>query len=137
MLYLLDSNVVSELRKKKSMNTGVLNFFQSIDSAEVYLPVQTIGELRRGVENLRNRGDVSQAKKIEGWLNLILSEYSDRIIEFDADCAQVWGRLMSPHNQNAVDKQIAAIGLIHGMSIVTRNVKHFAGTGTTLINPFI
>jgi len=137
LLYLLDSNVVSELRKKKSMNTGVLNFFQSIDSAEVYLPVQTIGELRRGVENLRNRGDVSQAKKIEGWLNLILSEYSDRIIEFDADCAQVWGRLMSPHNQNAVDKQIAAIGLIHGMSIVTRNVKHFAGTGTTLINPFI
>jgi len=137
LLYLLDSNVVSELRKKKNMNYGVGNFFQSVDSFDVYLPVQTIGELRRGVENLKHRGDGPQAKKVEAWLNLIVSEYSDRIIGFDDDCAQVWGRLMSPNNQNAVDKQIAAIGLIHGMTVVTRNVKHFVGTGVVLTNPFI
>jgi len=137
LLYLLDSNVVSELRKKRNMNSGVLKFFESVDSSEIYLPVQTIGELRRGVENLKHRGDGVQAKKIEAWVNLIQSEYSDRLIEFDADCAQVWGCLMSPNNQNAVDKQIAAIGLIYGMTVVTRNVKHFAGTGVPLNNPFV
>jgi len=70
------------------------------------------------LKTLKYRGDVVQAKKIENWLNLILSEYSDRVIEFDSDCAQVWSRLMSPHNQNPVDKQIAAIGLIHGMTVL-------------------
>lgn len=119
------------------MNSGVLKFFESVDSSELFLPLQTMGELRRGVENLKHRGDVAQAKQIETWLNLIQSEYSDRLIEFDAECAQVWGRLMSPHNQNAVDKQIAAIRLIHGMTVVTRNIKHFAGTGVALNNPFI
>ena len=119
------------------MNSGVLKFLESVDSSEIYLPVQTIGELRRGVENLKHRGDGVQAKKIEAWVNLIQSEYSDRLIEFDADCAQVWGCLMSPNNQNAVDKQIAAIGLIYGMTVVTRNVKHFAGTGVPLNNPFV
>jgi predicted nucleic acid-binding protein len=137
LLYLLDSNIVSEFRKKKNMNPGVLNFFQAVDASDVYLPVQTIGELRRGVENLKHRGDGPQAKKVEDWLNMVVSEYSDRIIAFDDDCAQVWGRLMSPNNQNAVDKQIAAIGMIHGMTIVTRNVKHFVGTGAILNNPFI
>jgi predicted nucleic acid-binding protein len=137
LLFLLDSNVVSELRKKKNMNPGVEKFFQAVDSFDLYLPVHTIGELRRGVENLKHRGDAPQAKKVEDWLNLIVSEYSDRIISFDDDCAQIWGRLMSPNNQNSVDKQIAAIGLIHGMTIVTRNVKHFVGTGATLSNPFI
>lgn len=135
-MYLIDTNVISESRKAARANAGVRAFWQSAEPESVYLSAQTIGEIRRGVENIRNRGDEPQAGLLERWLNLVLGEYGDRILAFDADCAQVWGRLMSPHARNPIDKQIAAIGLIHGMTVVTRNVEDFAGTGVPLLNPF-
>ena len=79
---------------------------------------------------------LKQAGLLEQWLDTITQEFSQRILNFDADCAQVWGKLMSPHPQNAVDKQIAAIALIHDLTIVTRNSGDFAGTGVKLLNPF-
>lgn len=135
-VYLVDTNVVSEARKGKKANIGVQKFWQTVDESELYLSVQTIGEIRRGIENIKRRGDLPQAGKLERWLDLILDEYSDRILNFDAECAQVWGRLMSPHNQHQIDKQIAAIALIHGLTVVTRNVDDFRGTGVELQNPF-
>lgn len=106
------------------------------EAADLYLSVQTIGEIRRGVENIRARGDQAQAARLETWLNLIVDEYADRILVFDTDCAQVWGRLMSPHASNPVDKQIAAIALIHGLEVVTRNVQNFSIAGVNVLNPF-
>jgi predicted nucleic acid-binding protein len=104
---------------------------------DIYLSVQTIGEIRRGLENLRHRGDITQSKKLEKWLDQIVDDYSDRILEFDEECAQVWGRLMSPHHQHPIDKQIAAIALIYDLIVVTRNTDDFRGTGIGLNNPFI
>lgn len=136
-MYLIDTNVVSEARKGKKANPGVQKFWGNVDADDLYLSVQTIGEIRRGIENIQHRGDLPQAKKLEKWLNQIVADYGDRILAFDEACAQVWGKLMSPHNQNPIDKQIAAIALINGLTVVTRNVDDFRGTGVELQNPFI
>ena len=138
-MYLVDTDVISELRKKKNANVGVIAFFKEASSSDValYLAAMTIGELRRGVELARYRGDAQQAQTLERWLDRLLSDFGDRILAFDADVAQVWGRLRVPHPENPLYKQIAATALIHDLVLVTRNVKHFAATGVKLFNPFV
>lgn len=136
-MYLVDTNVISEARKGAKANSGVRKFFQETDASDLYISAQTIGEIRRGVENIRQRGDNSQAKKLEKWLDLVVSDYADKILSFDEECSQVWGRLMSPHPQHPIDKQIAAIALIHDLIVVTRNVDDFRGTGVGINNPFV
>ncbi len=136
-MYLVDTNVISEARKGAKTNAGVKKFFQETDPDNLYLCVQTIGEIRRGLENIRHRGDLPQTRKLEKWLALLVTEYSDRILTFDAECAQVWGRLMSPHPEHQIDKQIAAIALIHDLTVVTRNVNDFRGTCVEIKNPFV
>ncbi|MDP2762700.1 MAG: type II toxin-antitoxin system VapC family toxin [Sideroxyarcus sp.] len=135
-MYLIDTNVISEARKGSKANPGVRGFFKETDAADMYLSAQTIGEIRRGIENIRHRGDIPQAKKLEKWLDVIVGDYADKILSFDDECAQVWGRLMSPHPQHPIDKQIAAIALIHNLTVVTRNVDDFRGTGVKIKNPF-
>ena len=135
-MYLVDTNVISEARKGKAANIGVQKFFKTTTAADLYLSAQTIGEIRRGLENIRYRGDLPQAKKLEKWLTLVVTDYADRILTFDEECAQVWGRLMSPHHQHPIDKQIAAIALMHDLIVVTRNINDFRGTGVGLNNPF-
>lgn len=90
-MYLVDTNVISEARKGSRANAGVVAFFRSSLAADLYVCVQTVGEIRRGVENIRRRGDLLQAAQLEAWLNLVTKDYGDRILGFDADCAQVWG----------------------------------------------
>lgn len=135
-MYLLDTNVVSELRKGVRANAGVTAFFASLKPEEIYLAVQTIGEIRRGVENIRGRGDREQAERLETWLEALVSEHAMRILDFDLECAQVWGKLLSPNPQHPVDKQIAAIGLIYDLTVVTRNTADFQSTGVRLFDPF-
>ena len=136
-MYLIDTNVVSEIRKGRKANKGVRDFWKSVDSDSIFLPVQTIGEIRHGIEKIANRGDDTQANVLERWLNQVIVEYSDRILVFDEDCAQVWGKLMSVQIQHPIDKQVAAIALIHGLTVVTRNVDDFEGTSVKIINPSI
>jgi len=136
-MYLVDTNVISEARKGLKANLGVKEFFQKTDADDIYLSAQTIGEIRRGLENIRQRGDLPQSRKLEKWLDLVVDDYADRILSFDEECAQVWGRLMSPHPQHPIDKQIAAIALIHDLIVVTRNVDDFRGTGVEIKNPFV
>ena len=135
-MFLVDTNVISEARKGKRANPGVQEFFRTADPGDLYLAVQTIGEIRRGLENLRHRGDLAQAGKLESWLELLVADYADRILGFDSECAQLWGCLMSPHQQHPIDKQIAAVALIHDLIVVTRNSDDFRGTGVRLRNPF-
>ena len=97
----------------------------------------TIGELRRGVDLIRHRGDQSQADLLEAWLQRILTDYSDFILSFTATEAQVWGRLRVPQAQNAIDKQIAATALTYDLTLVTRNVQDFDKTCVRLLNPFV
>lgn len=138
-MYLLDTNVVSELRKKEQMNTGVSAFFDNAERAasKLYLSAITIGELRRGVELIRDRGDTAQASALESWLMGLLEEHEQNILPFGSAEAQVWGRLRSPHHEHALDKQIAATALIYDLTLVTRNIKDFKETGVKLLNPFI
>ncbi len=136
-MYLIDTNVISEIRKKQ-VNKGVNEFLNTVinKNIKLYISVITIGELRRGIELIRHRGDIKQAHQLEKWLELILMEYQDSIINIDEDVAQLWGKLRSPHPENALDKQIAATALIYNLTVVTRNDKDFNNTGVTVLNPF-
>lgn len=137
-MYLIDTNVISESRKGAKTNNGVREFFDRMASHQtpLYLSVVTIGELRRGVELIRHRGDKVQAKQLEKWLAQLVKHYDDYILDVDPDVAQLWGRLRVPHHENALDKLIAATALIHNLTVVTRNQSDFAKTGVTVINPF-
>lgn len=135
-MFLVDTNVVSELRKGPRADAGVLEFVGN-PGHEMFLPVQVIGELRSGVEALRRRGDLPQAKLLEEWFELILTEYSTRILSFDLQCAKIWGTLMGVNDQQIVDRQIASIALVYDLTVVTRNTTHFAGMGVRVLNPFL
>lgn len=137
-MYLLDTNVISELRRHERANPGVLAFFRELVDREApaFISVITVGELRRGVELIRYRGDRAQADALEGWLQTVMAEYADNILAFGPEEAQIWGRLRVPYPKSAIDKQIAATALIYGFTLVTRNLQDFAGTGVTLLNPF-
>ena len=138
-MYLVDTDVISELRKKEKANRGVVAFFDEVarSDAPLFLAAVTIGELRRGVEVIRHRGDGRQAAVLERWLGKLLVDFGDNVLPFDSDIAQLWGRLRVPHPENPLDKQVAATALIHDLVLVTRNVKHFTGTGVKIINPFV
>jgi len=137
-MYLVDTDVISEVRKGVKANQGVRNFFDITDrdAVPLYLSVVTIGELRTGVERLRHRGDITQAKRLERWLDQITKAYAEVILPIDEEIAHVWGRLRVPNPENPLDKQIAATALIHDLTVVTRNTPHFAPTGVRLLNPF-
>ena len=138
-MYLVDTNVISEARKKSRANPGVIEFFDRVASAgdPVYLSVITVGELRRGVELIRLRGDTEQARLLEDWLAAVLEQYADKVLAFDVDAAQVWGRLPIPNPEHALDKQIAATALVYDLTVVTRNAADFAGTGVKVMDPFV
>ncbi len=137
-MYLIDTNVISEARKKSKANKGVRAFFKQViaDDTQMFISVVTVGELRRGVELIRYRGDVRQVNQLENWLAALLTEHQDKILDINQDIAQLWGRLRVPHPENALDKQIAATALIYELTVVTRNHKDFAKTGVCVLNPF-
>jgi predicted nucleic acid-binding protein len=137
-MYLLDTDVISEIRKGEKANPGVQAFFSdtSRESVDLYLSVVTLGELRQGVERIRHRGDDAQAKLLERWLIQVTTTYAESILSFVEETAHVWGRLRVPNPENPLDKQIAATALIHDLTVVTRNTEHYAPTGARLLNPF-
>ncbi len=137
-MYLVDTNVISEGRKKSKANKGVRAFFKQVikDDIQIFISVVTVGELRRGVELIRYRGDIRQANQLGNWLAALLAEHQDQILDINQDIAQLWGRLRVPHPENALDKQIAATALIYDLTVVTRNHRDFVKTGVRVLNPF-
>ncbi|MGG1948543.1 type II toxin-antitoxin system VapC family toxin [Trinickia sp. NRRL B-1857] len=137
-MYLVDTNVVNEVRKRDRADKGVMAFFRQAaqKDADLYLSVVTVGELRRGVEIIRHRGDEHQATRLEKWLEGVLGEFASNILAVDEEIGQLWGRLRVPHPEHSLDKLIAATALIHDLTVVTRNVDDFAGTGARVLNPF-
>lgn len=137
-MYLIDTNVISENRKGYRANVGVRDFFKrvTLDETPIFLSVVTVGELRRGVEMVRHRGDTLQANRLDKWLTQLLRTHEDFILDVDPDVSQLWGRLRVPNHENALDKLIAATALIHNLTVVTRNHDDFSKTGVRVLNPF-
>jgi predicted nucleic acid-binding protein len=136
-VYLVDTDIVSRSRRRLPASDGVVAFFRAAAERDVplYVSAITIGEIRRGAELMRHRGDNDQAHRLATWLDQVVESYGEHILAFDQDVAQVWGRLRVPHPENPLDKQIAATALVYGLVLVTHNVRHFAGTGVELLDP--
>lgn len=134
-MFLLDTNVVSELRKGARANPGVATWIASVDDNDLFLSVLVAGELRQGVERLRLR-DPTAATHLDRWCSALVDSYAERLLPVDARVADLWGRLNVPDPISAVDGMLAATAIVHGLTLVTRNVKHVARTGVTLQNPF-
>lgn len=135
MNYLVDTNVLSELRKRDRADASVVDWFRKREATELFLSVLTIGELRRGVEGIRRR-DASSALALERWLDRILRDFRDRIIGVDRAIAERWGRLGIPDRVPDVDGLIAATALENDLVVVSRNTKHISMTGARHMNPF-
>jgi predicted nucleic acid-binding protein len=133
--YLVDTNVLSEIRKGTRCNASVAEWWSSINQDDVFISILTIGEIRKGIEKARRR-DAGFAASLEKWLSLVTSHYRDRIIEIDLEVAEEWGRLSVPNPLPAVDGLIAATAKIKGLTLVTRNVRDIARTDVAFLNPW-
>ena len=135
MSYLLDTNVVSELRKGQYCNANVAAWFASVPAPTLYLSVLVIGEIRRGIERIRLR-DVRAATALEIWLTQVVTEHRDRIFPVTQEVAEEWGQMNAIRPLSTIDSLLAATAKVHGLTLATRNVTDIAGTGVAYINPF-
>lgn len=135
MSFLLDTNVISEIRKGARCNPGVTSWFEEASSEDLYLSVLTLGELRKGIESLRRR-DAPAASALEAWLLEVESAYSERILPVDQAVADQWGRFNVPDPLPVLDGLLAATAKVHDLILVTRNLKDVERTGVACLNPF-
>ena len=133
---LFDTNVISELRKGPRMDARLHAWFEGVPDEEIHLSVLVLGELRRGVEAIRGR-DTKQAAALDRWLTRLAAYHADRILPIDATVAYEWGRLPARRTASVIDTLMAATALVHGLILVTRNVKQIDWTGVMYVNPFV
>lgn len=133
-MFLLDTVIVSELRKRQ-VDKGVLGWVSVQQESQLYLSVVTLGEIERGIEK-RRKADLAFADELAVWLESLVRLYADRILPVTPSVARRWGRLSAQIGHESADLLIAATALSHGLTVVTRNIAHFAPTGVGLINPF-
>ena len=132
-MYLLDTNVVSELRRPKP-HGAVLAWLERVDDADLRLSAVTIGEIQAGIEITRAR-DAAKAREIEMWLEALAQ--SCNVLPMDAAAFRCWARLMHRRSDDLIeDAMIAATAIVHGLVVVTRNVRDFEGFGVKVENPF-
>jgi predicted nucleic acid-binding protein len=132
-VYLLDTNVISELRKPRP-HGAVVEWFRSVPEEELAVPAIVIGEIQHGVEATRKQ-DPAKAAEIEIWLDEIMDSY--RVISMDGHLFREWAKLRARQSDElSADAMIAATARVHGLTVVTRNVKDFAVFGVRVLNPF-
>jgi predicted nucleic acid-binding protein len=131
--YLLDTNVISELRKTKP-HGGVVTWISELREEQLYLSAVTMGELQAGVERVR-QNDSSKAREIEGWMDQLAE--SSQVLPMDTECFREWGRLMEGKPDELMeDAMIAATARVHDLIVATRNERHFKRLDVRVLNPF-
>ncbi len=135
MGFLIDTNVLSELRKGSKMDINVREWFDAIPSEHIYLSTLVVGEIRHGIELLCRR-DPSAALRLDNWLIEVLKDTGDRILPITNEISEQWGRFGIPDPISVIDGLMAATALVHGHIIATRNVRDIESTGVNFINPF-
>ena len=134
--YLLDTNVASETRKGPRADAGVVSWLEGVEDAGLFLSVLVVGEIRKGVEQVRPRDPV-KARALEVWLDGLERKFGDRVLPVTMAIADQWGRLGAIRPISTVDGLLAATALIHDLVLVTRNVTNVGHTGVRLLNPFV
>lgn len=135
-MFLLDTNVISEIRKGRRSDPHVSNWYASVGEPQLFISSLTIGEIRRGIELVRRRHDTVQADRLGAWLETVLQQYSGRVLTVDAAVADTWGQLAAIRPVWVIDALLAATAMVHDMTLVTRNVSDFQGLGVRVLNPF-
>ena len=135
MKYLLDTNVISEVRKGRRAHSAVLKWWSETKIEDIYTSVMVLGEIRQGVECLRIK-DSQRALEIESWLQSITASMGTRLLVVNQKIADTWGRMGVNRSLPLVESMLAATALAHDMTFVTRNTKDIRDTGVSYLNPF-
>jgi len=133
-MYLLDTDVLSELRKRKR-NSNVVKWIGTVAESDLHISAITVAEIERGIER-QKKPDPAFANDLAAWLEFTLRAFGERILPLTVNIARRWGRLSAQIGNTELDLAIAATALEHGLTVVTGNTKHFQRSGVKLLNPF-
>jgi predicted nucleic acid-binding protein len=133
--YLIDTNIISEVRKDERCDRNVAAWYAAINDDDLYLSVLVAGEIRKGIELARRR-DPAKAEALERWLREVDAAFGERILPIDRAITDEWGRICALRPVPVVDGLLAATAKVHGMILVTRNGADVAGLGAEVLNPF-
>jgi hypothetical protein len=133
--YLLNTNIISEIRKGGECNPHVAAWYDSVDEDSIYVSVLVLGEIRKGIERARPTNP-GQARALEKWLSTLSQCFADRILPIDLAVADEWGRMSAKRPVSTVDALLAATAKVHRMMLATRNVADVADLGAEVLNPF-
>lgn len=135
MSYLIDTNIISEVRKGERCDSYVSAWYASIADEDLFLSTLVLGEIRKGVELARPR-DAGKAVALERWLREVETAFDGRVLGIDNAVSDQWGRMSAIRTVPVIDGLLAATALVNGLTLVTRNDRHVAGLGAAVLNPF-
>lgn len=135
MTFLIDTNIISELRKGDRADSAVATWWNGVDEDDLWLSPLVLGEIRKGVELVRQR-DPGKAEALEAWLADVNSHFGNRVLPIDTAVAEQWGMMNAIRPVPVIDALLAATAKANGLILVTRNVADVAGLGVDVLNPF-
>ncbi|HSK00140.1 MAG TPA: type II toxin-antitoxin system VapC family toxin [Kofleriaceae bacterium] len=135
MSFLVDTNIISEVRKGPRCDPNVAAWYASVDDSELFLSVLVLGEIRKGIELARPR-DPAKARALEAWLAEVEIAFDDRTFSIDRRTCDEWGRMSAQRPIPVIDGLLAATAKVHRITLVTRNEADIAGLGASVLNPF-
>ena len=135
MNYLIDTNIISEIRKGERCDPNVSAWYASVADEDLFLSTLVLGEIRKGVELARPR-DPDKAAALERWLRQVETAFDDRVLGIDNAVSDQWGRMCAIRPIPVIDGLLAATAVINGLTLVTRNDRDIAGLGAVVLNPF-
>ena len=135
MSFLIDTNVISEVRKGARCDANVAAWYAAIEDDDLYLSVLVLGDIRRGIERAR-AGEPAKARPLEQWLRAVSRSFGNRILPVDQRVAEEWGRMRAKRSAPVIDALLAATARVYDLTLATRNTADVAGLGAEVVNPF-